>query len=89
MEHIFEVLLHSIIDCAKMLPILYLSYLLMELLEHKAGNKMRSAVFRRLFMSGADADPYPAGNTADMRKALIYYSDSVRKCDFFVHMTPH
>lgn len=44
MEHIFEVLLHSIIDCAKMLPILYLSYLLMELLEHRAGNKMRSAV---------------------------------------------
>lgn len=43
-EIILHTLEHAAIDCVKMLPILYLSYLLMELLEHRAGNKMRQAV---------------------------------------------
>ncbi len=34
-----EALLDAVIDCAKMLPILYIAYLLMEFFEHKAGEK--------------------------------------------------
>ncbi len=41
MLHIIE---HTIIDCLKMLPILYLAYLLMEYLELKAGEKLNRAV---------------------------------------------
>lgn len=44
LEHLFELLLHSFIDCVKMLPVLYLSYLLMELLEHKTGSRMQTTV---------------------------------------------
>jgi len=35
---------HSLIDTLKMLPILYISYLLMEFLEHRAGTKMDTAI---------------------------------------------
>ena len=44
MEIILDVLLESLLDCLKMLPILYLAYLLMEFLEHHAGGKMQEAV---------------------------------------------
>ena len=44
MEVVFDVFIESLTDCLRMLPILYLSYLLMELLEHRAGKRMRSAV---------------------------------------------
>lgn len=46
LEKLLHVLEHSALDCVKMLPVLYLSYLLMELLEHRAGNKMRQAVVK-------------------------------------------
>ena len=35
---------HSLTDTLKMLPILYISYLLMEFLEHRAGTKMDTAI---------------------------------------------
>lgn len=41
MLHIIE---HTLIDCLKMVPILYLAYLLMEYLELKAGEKLNRAV---------------------------------------------
>ena len=41
---LLDVLKDAVIDCLKMLPILYLSYLLMELLEHRAGGKLTDAV---------------------------------------------
>ncbi len=34
-----DALMDALIDCAKMLPILYIAYLLMEFFEHKAGEK--------------------------------------------------
>jgi hypothetical protein len=37
-EHLPEILLHTLIDTAKLLPFLFLSYLLMEFLEHRSGN---------------------------------------------------
>ncbi len=43
-EIILHTFLHSLLDCLKLLPVLYLSYLLMEVLEHRAGKKMRETV---------------------------------------------
>lgn len=42
----FDVILDTVLDCLKMLPILYLAYLLMEYLEQKAGQKLNTAVSR-------------------------------------------
>lgn len=39
-----EVLLHSLLDTLKILPFLFLTYLLMEFLEHRASDKMRGAI---------------------------------------------
>ena len=39
-----EVLLHSLIDTLTILPFLFLTYVLMELLEHRASDKMRRAI---------------------------------------------
>lgn len=41
-----EVILHPLLDFVKLLPFLFLTYLLMEFLEHKAGEKMERAVAR-------------------------------------------
>ncbi len=41
-----EVLLDSLIDFVKLLPFLFLAYLFMEFLEHKAGEKMENAIRR-------------------------------------------
>ena len=41
-----EVLLDSLIDFGKLLPFLFLTYLLMEFLEHRAGEKMENAIRR-------------------------------------------
>lgn len=41
-----DVLLDTVIDCLKMLPILFLAYLLMEFLEQKAGEKINRAVVK-------------------------------------------
>ena len=38
LSHIGEILLHTLLDTAKIVPFLYLTYLFMELLEHKSGN---------------------------------------------------
>lgn len=43
-EPILDVLLETLIDTLKMIPILYLAYLLMEFLEQKAGEKLNTAV---------------------------------------------
>lgn len=43
-EPIWDVCLETLLDCLKMLPILYLAYLLMEFLEQKAGEKLNNAV---------------------------------------------
>ena len=37
-EHMGEILLHTLLDTAKLLPFLFLTYLLMEFLEHRSGN---------------------------------------------------
>lgn len=47
MEHFFEILLHTLIDTAKMLPFLFGVYLLIEYLEHKASDKLPN-VLRRM-----------------------------------------
>ena len=44
MSIIIEVLLEAAIDCLKMLPILYIAYLLMEFIEHKASDSMHRAI---------------------------------------------
>ena len=36
LEHFFEILWHTVIDTAKLVPFLFLSYLLMEFLEHRS-----------------------------------------------------
>ena len=38
LEHIIEILWHTILDTAKILPFLFLTYLFMEFLEHKSGS---------------------------------------------------
>lgn len=43
-HQIFHVLQHGVLDSLKILPFLFLTYLLMELLEHKAGDGVRKAV---------------------------------------------
>lgn len=45
-ELIHEVVLHSLLDTAKLLPFLFLTYLVMELLEHKAGERVLGFVER-------------------------------------------
>lgn len=44
MQMFWDVLKDTVLDCLKMLPVLYISYLLMELLEKHAGEKMNLAV---------------------------------------------
>lgn len=38
MEHLLELLWHTLLDTLKLVPFLFLSYLLMEFLEHRSGN---------------------------------------------------
>ncbi len=44
MHEILHVLLHAFLDSLNLLPFLFLIYLLMEFLEHKAGDKVKSAI---------------------------------------------
>ena len=44
LEHVPHILLHGLLDSLKILPFLFLTYLLMELLEHKAGNRVQQAI---------------------------------------------
>ena len=44
MEHIPHILWHTFLDFLKLLPFLFLAYLLMELIEHKAGEKTRKLI---------------------------------------------
>ena len=41
---LLDVILDTLLDGLKMAPILYLAYLLMEVLEHHAGEKMENAI---------------------------------------------
>ena len=43
-ETLWELLSETVIDCLKMLPILFLAYLLMEFIEKKAGEKLNKTV---------------------------------------------
>lgn len=43
---IFDVILDTLTDSVKLLPFLFLTYLVMEFLEHKAGEKMQDAIRR-------------------------------------------
>ena len=45
-EFLHDVLFHSIMEFVKLIPFLFLAYLLMELLEHKEGEKMTRLVAR-------------------------------------------
>lgn len=45
-EYINEALVDAIIDCAKLIPFLFLTYLIMELIEHKTGNKATAFISR-------------------------------------------
>lgn len=45
-EFFHDVLLHSLLEFAKLIPFLFLAYLLMELLEHREGGKMARIVAR-------------------------------------------
>lgn len=44
MDFFLDILQDALLDCLKMLPVLYLAYLLMEFIEHHAGSKMSAAV---------------------------------------------
>jgi hypothetical protein len=44
MEIILDILIDAIVDTAKLVPFLFLTYLAMEALEHKAGDKGRAAI---------------------------------------------
>ena len=44
MKNVLEATLDAVIDCLKMLPIMYIAYLLMELFEHRAGDKTKNAI---------------------------------------------
>lgn len=46
MELLWDVILESLIDGVKLLPFLLVTYLVMEFLEHKAGNRMQEMVQR-------------------------------------------
>lgn len=46
MEEILHTLLHALLDTLNTVPFLFLAYLLMEYIEHKASNKMESAMKR-------------------------------------------
>lgn len=46
MEHLWEILLHTLLDTVKLIPFLFLTYLLMEFLEHKAGNAAENLLRR-------------------------------------------
>ncbi|MCM1146073.1 MAG: arsenic efflux protein [Clostridium sp.] len=40
----FDTILDALLDCVKLLPFLFLTYLAMEYLEHKAGDKLQNAI---------------------------------------------
>ncbi len=44
LHEILHVLEHALIDTAKMIPFLYIAFLLMEYIEHRAGDKLASAL---------------------------------------------
>ena len=46
LEHAPHILWHGLLDSLKLLPFLFLTYLLMELLEHKSGERVQKAVSR-------------------------------------------
>ena len=45
-EQLFDIVLDAVLDSLKLLPFLFLTYLLMEWLEHRAGERARRAVAR-------------------------------------------
>ena len=44
MHELFEIIEHTVIDSIKLVPFLFLTYLLMEYIEHKTSNKVRNAI---------------------------------------------
>ena len=46
LEFLEEIFFHSFLDLLKLLPFLFLSYLLMEAIEHKAGERMQNSIRR-------------------------------------------
>ena len=46
MQLFLEVLLDTVIDCAKLLPFLFIAFLLIELIEHYASDSVRSLMHR-------------------------------------------
>ena len=46
LEHVPHILLHGLLDSLKILPFLFLTYLAMELLEHKAGDKVQRIIVK-------------------------------------------
>ena len=46
MHTLLHIVAHALLDSAKLLPFLFLTYLLMEFLEHRAGERARGAVAR-------------------------------------------
>ena len=51
-----EILADSIVDCAKLLPFLFLSYLAVEYMEHKMSRRTKMMIYR-----SADSPPLPQG----------------------------
>lgn len=44
MHELFEIIEHTVIDSIKLVPFLFLTYLLMEYIEHKTSNKVRDVI---------------------------------------------
>lgn len=45
-EHVPHILLHGLLDSLKLLPFLFVTYLAMEFLEHKSGERVKNAISR-------------------------------------------
>ena len=46
MEQIFEIVKEACVDTGKLVPFLFLTYLLMEWLEHKTGSRTQALILR-------------------------------------------
>ena len=44
MHEILHIVVHTLEDCVKLLPFLFLTYLLMEYMEHKTANKLQGVI---------------------------------------------
>lgn len=72
-----DVLLDTLLDAAKLIPFLYLTYLLLEFIEHRAKEQTEA-----LMKKPANGDRYSAARSEPCRNA-----DFLRRCQIFMRKT--